>query len=57
MVRNYAGNYAGIKGTCTEMKKSIVVGLTGGMGAGKSTAVCMIKNMVIPVFDSDEAVH
>lgn len=39
------------------MKKSIVVGLTGGMGAGKSTAVSMIKKMVIPVFDSDEAVH
>lgn len=27
------------------------------MGAGKSTAVAMIKKMVIPVFDSDEAVH
>ena len=39
------------------MKKSIVVGLTGSMGAGKSTAVGMIKKMVIPVFDSDEAVH
>lgn len=39
------------------MKKSVVVGLTGGMGAGKSTAVAMIKKMVVPVFDSDEAVH
>lgn len=39
------------------MKKSVVVGLTGSMGAGKSTAVAMIKKMVIPVFDSDEAVH
>ncbi len=39
------------------MKKSIVVGLTGSMGAGKSTAVKMIKNMVIPVFDSDQTVH
>ena len=39
------------------MTKSVVVGLTGNMGAGKSTAVKMIREMVIPVFDSDQAVH
>ena len=39
------------------MTKSIVVGLTGNMGSGKSTAVKMIREMVIPVFDSDQAVH
>ena len=39
------------------MTKSVVVGLTGNMGAGKSTAVKMICKMVIPVFDSDQAVH
>lgn len=37
--------------------KSVVVGLTGCMGAGKSTAVKMIRQMVVPVFDSDESVH
>ena len=37
--------------------KSVVVGLTGCMGAGKSTAVKMIRQMVVPVFDSDENVH
>lgn len=37
--------------------KSIVVGLTGNMGSGKSTVAGMIKNMVIPVFDADAAVH
>ena len=39
------------------MTKSIVVGLTGNMGAGKSTAVKMIREMVIPVFESDKNVH
>ena len=39
------------------MTKSVVIGLTGNMGSGKSTAVKMIRKMVIPVFDSDQAVH
>ena len=39
------------------MTKSIVIGLTGNMGSGKSTAVKMIREMVIPVFDADQAVH
>ena len=39
------------------MTKSVVVGLTGNMGSGKSTAVRMIREMVVPVFDSDQAVH
>ena len=39
------------------MTKSVVVGLTGNMGSGKSTAVKMIREMVVPVFDSDRAVH
>lgn len=39
------------------MTKSVVVGLTGNMGAGKSTAVKMIREMVIPVFEADRAVH
>ena len=39
------------------MTKSVVVGLTGNMGAGKSTAVRMIREMVIPVFEADQAVH
>ena len=39
------------------MTKSVVIGLTGNMGSGKSTAVKMIREMVVPVFDSDQAVH
>ena len=39
------------------MTKSVVVGLTGNMGAGKTTAVKMIREMVIPVFEADQAVH
>ena len=39
------------------MTKSVIIGLTGNMGAGKSTAVKMIREMVIPVFESDKNVH
>jgi len=39
------------------MTKSVVIGLTGNMGAGKSTAVKMIREMVVPVFEADQAVH
>lgn len=33
-----------------------LVGLTGGIGAGKSTIVPLLREMNIPVFDCDEAV-
>ena len=39
------------------MTRSIVVGLTGNMGAGKSTAVKMIRELVVPVFEADRVVH
>lgn len=34
-----------------------IIGLTGGMGAGKSTLVEVIKAAGVPVFDVDETVH
>lgn len=34
-----------------------IIGLTGGMGAGKSTLVEVIKKAGVPVFDVDETVH
>lgn len=35
----------------------IVLGLTGGIGMGKSTATATLRRLRIPVFDADAAVH
>jgi dephospho-CoA kinase len=39
------------------MKRPLIIGLTGGIGMGKSTAAKILQGFGLPVYNADKAIH